>query len=90
MHAQPNKTYVYSLVYRNCMASVNVQFREDEDVVEFVKQQGIKPGELAKLGFEKEVRRLQAEQHRRDLEALRLKIPKGLAARAVREARDSR
>lgn len=72
------------------MGSVNVQFREDADVVEFVKRQGIQPGALAKLGFEKEVRRLQAQQHRRDLEALRIKLPKGLAQKTVRDARDRR
>lgn len=72
------------------MASVNVQFREDAEVVAFVKGLGIQPGALAKVGFEKEVRRLQAQQHRRDLQALRAKLPKGLAERAVREARDGR
>lgn len=71
-------------------ASVNVQFREDPEVVAFVKRLGLRPGEVAKAGFEKEVRRLQALQHRRDLQALGAKLPKGVAEKAVRESRDRR
>ncbi|HWH08757.1 MAG TPA: hypothetical protein VNX21_06120 [Candidatus Thermoplasmatota archaeon] len=72
------------------MASVNVQFRADPAVVEFVKGLGLKPGEVARAGFEKEVRRLRARAHARDLEALRVKLPKGFAPKAVRDARDAR
>jgi hypothetical protein len=72
------------------MASVNVQFREDAALVEFVKSKGLKPGELAKAAFEKEIRRLRAAEHARAIEELNVKVPKGLAAKAVRESRDSR
>lgn len=72
------------------MPSVNVQFREDAAVVEFVKRLGLNPGALAKAAFEKEVRRLRARAHAKDLEALRVKLPKGFSAKAVRDARDSR
>jgi hypothetical protein len=72
------------------MASVNVQFREDAETVDFLKRLGVKPAELAKEAFEREVRRLRAEVHARELEALGLKLPKGLAERAVRESRDER
>ncbi len=40
--------------------SVNVQFRADEETVAFVRRMGVKPSELARLGFDKEVRRLRA------------------------------
>lgn len=72
------------------MSSVNVQFREDESVVEFVKRKGLKPSDLAKRGFEKEVRALRAAEHAQALKDLKVALPKGFAERAVREARDSR
>lgn len=72
------------------MASVNVQFREEPEVVAFVEGLGLKAGQLAKEAFEREVRRLRAEQHVLDLEALRVKLPKSFAEKAVRESRDAR
>lgn len=72
------------------MPSVNVQFREDEDTIAFVVSRGLKPSELARRGFEKEVRALRAAEHARELKALRVDLPENYSARAVRRARDSR
>lgn len=72
------------------MASVNVQFREDEETINFLRGLGLKPSEIAREAFEREVRRLRAEQHARELEAFKVTLPPGLAARAVRESRDER
>ncbi|MEA3201646.1 MAG: hypothetical protein QOE90_3074 [Thermoplasmata archaeon] len=72
------------------MTSVNVQFREDEETIKFLVGRGLKPSEVAKASFEREVRRLQAEAHAEELAALGVKLPDGLAERAVRASRDSR
>jgi hypothetical protein len=72
------------------MASVNVQFREDEETVKFLVSRGLKPSEVAKAGFEREVRRLQAEEHAKELAALGVALPEGLAEKAVRASRDAR
>lgn len=70
--------------------SVNVQFREDEDTIEFLRSQGLKASEVAKAAFEREVRRLRAKEYARRLAEFRVTLPPGEASRAIREARDSR
>jgi hypothetical protein len=70
--------------------SVNVQFREAEETVAFVQSLGLKPSELAKASFEKEVRRLRAEEWGRKLAGHKVKWDAGEATRVVREMRDSR
>lgn len=70
------------------MASVNIQFREDPETIEFLKARGLVPSQLAKEAFEREVRRLKAQEHGQTLARLGVKPPKGLAERAVREGRD--
>lgn len=71
--------------------STNVQFREADATVAFVRSLGLKPSEIAKVGFEKEVRRLRAEAWARSLAKHKMKpLPEGWATKAVREARDSR
>jgi hypothetical protein len=72
------------------MRSVNVQFREDPEVVAFVEALGLKAGQLAKEAFQREVRRLRAREHAKELASFRVKLPRGLAERAVRETRDAR
>ena len=76
--------------YMACMASVNVQFREDGDTVEFLAGLGLKASEVAKAAFEREVRRLRAKAYAETLRGYRVRLAPGEAARAVREARDSR
>jgi predicted nucleic acid-binding protein len=41
--------------------SAQVQFREDDEAVEFVKEQGLNPNDLARRLFEEEVRRMRAD-----------------------------
>lgn len=72
------------------MPSVNIQFREDQEVVDFVEGRGLRPSQLAKEAFEREVRRLRAQEHARELQSLNVKLPPGFAERAVREDRDAR
>ena len=72
------------------VASVNIQFRMDSDVVSYVEAHGLKASQLAKEAFEREVRRLRAEDHGKRIAAFNIKLPKGLAEKAVREARDAR
>jgi len=72
------------------MPSVNIQFREEREVVAFVEGKGLKASALAKEAFEREVRRLRAEEHAHQLEAFNVKLPKGLAEKAVRASRDER
>lgn len=72
------------------MPSVNVQFREDEETISFVESRGLKASQVAKEAFEKEVRRLRAEEHARELEELDLELPKGFGEKAVRSGRDAR
>lgn len=70
--------------------SVNVQFREDDETIAFVQGLGFKPSELAKAGFEKEVRRLKAEEWGRKLAGHKIHWPPGEPERTIRAMRDAR
>jgi CO/xanthine dehydrogenase FAD-binding subunit len=72
------------------VASVNIQFRMDRDVVAYVESHGVKASQLAKEAFEREVHRMRAEDHAKAIAAFKIKLPKGFAERVIREARDSR
>jgi hypothetical protein len=65
-----------------------VQFREDEDVVEYVASIGLNPNEVAREAFEREVRRLKAEQKVKKLRTFKVKLAPGEAAKLARQARD--
>lgn len=43
------------------MSTKVVSFREDEEALRFVREQGLKPSEVAKKAFEEEVERMRAE-----------------------------
>lgn len=72
------------------MPGVNVQFRADPETAAFLRERGVTPSQFAKEAFEREVRRLRAEAHAGTLAKLGVKLPKGEAERAVRQARDER
>ena len=51
------------------MASKVVSFRQDEEAIRFVREQGLNPHELARGAFERELARLHSESPRKILEA---------------------
>jgi hypothetical protein len=66
-----------------------VQFREDEDVLAYVASLGLNPNEVARRAFEREVRRLRADEKVKKLRAFKIRLAPGEAVRLVREDRDS-
>lgn len=66
-----------------------MQFREDEDVVAFVQEQGLNPNELARRLFEAEVRRMRARDRMDRLRERDIRLPRR-AAEAIREDRERR
>lgn len=66
-----------------------VQFREDEGIIAFVEKLGLNPNEVAREAFEREVRRLKAEEKVKKLRSYTIRLAPGEAARLVREDRDS-
>lgn len=42
------------------MATKVVSFREDEEILNYIRQQGLNPSEVAKEALEKEVQRIRA------------------------------
>lgn len=65
-----------------------VQFREDEEVVQFVESRGINPNDLAKRLFEAEVRRMRAEARLQEIRRRGIRLPRP-AAEMVRDERES-
>lgn len=66
-----------------------VQFREDEEVIAFIEKLGLNANEVAREAFEREVRRLKAEEKVKKLRSYKIRLAPGEAARLVREDRDS-
>lgn len=64
-----------------------VQFREDDEVVDYVEGRGVNPNELAKRAFEQEVRRMKAKEARERLR--KLNLPRVHGAREIRRLRDA-
>lgn len=73
--------HVYTLV------SGRVQFREDDDVIAFVEDQGINPNDLARRLFEAEVRQMRSKERMRRLQDRGIELPRP-SAEAVREDRE--
>lgn len=63
-----------------------VQFREDEDLIEYVTARGEDPNEVAKRAFEQEFRRMKAREARKALKGLAVGRVDGAAE--VRQIRD--
>jgi hypothetical protein len=72
------------------MASVNIQFREDDETIAFLSELGLKASEVAKAAFEREIRRLRAKALADMLRTYNVKLAPGEAAKVIREMRDSR
>ena len=66
-----------------------VQFRLEEEALAFLRERGINPNERARDLLQAEVRRLQAEDRHRRLEAMRVPMPRR-GEEMVREDRDGR
>lgn len=65
-----------------------VQFREDDDVLEFLRAAGVNPNQLSRELLEARVRRLRAEARMRALEALSADL--GDVVGLVRDEREER
>ena len=66
-----------------------VQFRADRDDVGYLRARGVNANELARDLFEREVRRLRAEDRHARLQAMQVRMPEG-GAEMVREDREGR
>lgn len=65
-----------------------VQFREDDDVLRFLRELGLNPNQLSRELLEARVRRLRAEARMRALEALSADL--GDVVKLVRDEREDR
>ncbi len=63
-----------------------VQFREDDDLVDYVRELGLNANDVAKRAFEQEVRRMKAREAREKLRRLNIRRIDG--AREIRRIRD--
>lgn len=66
-----------------------VQFRTSEEVLAYLRSQGVSPNDLARTLFDAEVRRLRAEDRLARLRGMGVTLPRG-ADEMVREDREGR
>lgn len=69
------------------MSSGIVQFREDEDALEYLRERGVNPNEFGREAFEAALRRLRAEEKVDALEDRRARLPRPIEE-LVREDRE--
>lgn len=72
-----------------CMASGIVQFREDQEELDYLRGRGINPNQLAREAFEAALNRIRAEERYEKIRDIRLKFPEP-PEELVRRNRDSR
>lgn len=71
------------------MGTKVVSFREDEEALRFIREQGLNPSEVAKEAFEAYIKRLQRRQALDWIREHQIEGP-GDAAQEIRELRDTR
>jgi len=71
------------------MATAVVQFREDVELIESLKAQGVNPNELARDAFRAAVRRRSAERTMEELDKVQARFSRPIED-IIREMRDSR
>lgn len=70
------------------MSSGIVQFREDEDALEYLRERGVNPNEFGREAFEAALRRLKAEEKADALADRAASLPRSIEE-MVREDRES-
>lgn len=70
------------------MSSGIVQFREDEDALEYLRERGVNPNEFGREAFEAALRRLRAEEKVEALESGKARLPRSIEE-MVREDREN-
>lgn len=70
------------------MGSGIVQFREDEDALEYLRERGVNPNEFGREAFEAALRRLKAEEKADVLADRATSLPRSIEE-MVREDRES-
>lgn len=65
-------------LYEMAMGSGIVQFREDEDALEYLRERGVNPNEFGREAFEAALRRLRAEEKAEALEDRKTRLPRSV------------
>lgn len=69
------------------MATEVVQFREDEDVLAYLRDRGINPNRFAREAFEATLRKLRAQEAADELADVQAELPRPVEE-LIREDRD--